>query len=311
MVVAVTKEIPKTYAWCESGFYSGSVPEALSNEGARVYQLLQEYFSSVTTYDLAIDEIRAQIELLAPGTSFLNQISDLVRLSETIQKVRGTKKSGAISGVLLLLQDIDIALSEIEYAALAFNHVPPKQMETPNILDESWIDLSYARFDRTLSKVTMVSVTDWNDGSGQRFKKRLFWRDLLPRFVERSVVQSVFDNFDENVDGFIPVQGDEKQLKEATDLAFSLITLASATPTYVRPSSLVGAIGLFGDKWLVPSNGDGKVDREEFYALVKAFQDIAWLANVSSGDREMTIHELAHTVLSLLFGCDSYWEKAS
>lgn len=294
MAVTLAQTADKTYQWWDTNFHPRYTPDSIENEWKTGLEIAKDYFRNTHTFDLNNDELRAQVRVLMPEAELGERIPDLAKASERLLSHKGERSYGILYGLLHLFEGADQVARELRPIARYF--APCAQSENCPVLARR------ALTSPTLRPLTMISSQDWNRQamaglSGSALPRRrdnsIQWKTVLKRMLERAVIRNLFRAYDKNNDGAIPyVAKTPEDLNEATDIAYTIISLASspigteskadAIPLVIKPSAVVSAVGLVADKWILPGNGNGEIDVNEFYAALKIYEDISFIAHNST-----------------------------
>jgi hypothetical protein len=293
--IQAARQIDKTYQWWETDFHPAKTPDAIEKEWQGVLELAKNYFRTTPMFDIDTDEMRAQVRVLFPTSDFPDRIPDLVKASRKLLARAGDTHPGLVYGLLHMFEGTDVAARSIRESSPMFLRCADTAACS--------IPMRHALDYPLLKSVALVSAKDWafNPASFKRAGAKmkaplrqsgaLEWKAVLNRFIEKSVMGNIFAAFDHNGDSFIAYTGEtQEDIREATDVAYNIIGILSSAkradgetaPVYVKPSTVIGAIGLIADKWVLQGNSDGKIDANEFYAALKLYEDVSFISQHSA-----------------------------
>ncbi|MCM2324030.1 MAG: hypothetical protein NDJ90_12290 [Oligoflexia bacterium] len=292
IAIESARAAPLTFQWALTDLHPAHFPKGIETEWRAALSQVREYFSSPELHSYSTDQLRFAFSSLSStddGTTGL--LPDVVRVAE---KLSGEPRAGLrVAPLLPLLDDVDELAKGFREAASAFDCMSKPSDEC----EVSARQVLRGPLENTLmsrialkGRLSYPRVYDAERPEIRPLDGTLSWQETMVRLLERAAITRIFDAFDSNRDGRIPFATgtSSKEAQEAMDLAFTFLRFISAdatrkdregheipaAPILVKPGSLYGLIGLIGDEWLPDGNTDGALNAEEFYGVLKVYEDI-------------------------------------
>jgi len=280
--------IPQLQLWATDHTLPQNIPKGLVEEAGAVAAVWKRYFGENTFAPIDKDLLAWSLDQLDPRSKLSTLAGDLVRVSQRLsppnQKERGLHPKALVP----LLDQLPEIARGLQKAALGFGECKDFYgCETT---------LRKASKNSALKLVALKGRREWWPGGdgvaipAKRLEMPFSWRSAMERLTERAFVVKLFSVFDKNQDGKLSLEASsEEELAEVLDLGFTFlrfITLESSSPSHdekeekvaamvpIKPGPLTKVLGLLGDRWMPDGDQDRTLSADEFFSVVKIYDDI-------------------------------------
>lgn len=280
-----------TFRWGNHEVMPQYTPEGLAEEWVSIAALWKNYFAQRYFAYIESDPLSWVLKKTHRRSRLSELAGDIVRASQRLSPA-GERQPGLHPVGLVPLLDTTAQIALDIYASrLAFGSCSPNT--------RCAIPLRKALAHPVLKEVALKGgIEHWRYEEvtpEKRLDYEISWATALSRLTERKFVGQLFDAFDSNKDGKIPLEGvTTEDLNETFDLAFTFLRFLSVegspsppktddsvpeeqlpTLILVKPGPLYRILGLIGDRWMTDGNGDRALDSDEFFSVMKVYSDIS------------------------------------
>lgn len=280
--------VPRFQLWLAERGLPQNMPAQLVEEANAAAEVWKRYFGENSFNSIDKDLLAWALEQLTPNSNLSTLAGDLVRVSQRLSASTGARDRGLHPrSVLPLLDQLPEIARNFQSAAPAFGTCESKS--------RCEISLREAVENPMLRLVAMKGPRSWWPSSRKELPKRrldmhIGWESAVSRLIERAFVTKLFSVFDKNHDGLLSLESSSaEELTETLDLGFTFlrfITLESSSPKHdeseekvpamipIKPGPLTKVLGLLGDRWMPDGDQDGALNADEFFSVVKVYNDI-------------------------------------
>lgn len=288
----------ETFHWGAREALPHAIPTALPQEWGKIATIWKRYFDEGSFAPIESQRLDWALKQLNPRSTLSQLAGDIVRVTQRL-----SPRDRVYGG----LHPVGIAPLLDEAARVAADLVAIREaFPACETAYQCRLPLRVASAHPILSKVAFkggVNYWMYSDDSKPVPEKRLDyplqWEQTAVRLVHRRLFHRVFQAFDRNHDGLIPLEGQKmEELEETFDLAYTFlrfIAVENRKPqkegekeeqlpqlVVVKPGPLYKVLGLIGDRWMPDGNRDKALDAEEFFSVLKVYEDIQERARSAS-----------------------------
>lgn len=281
------RAIPHFLQWTVARLVPQSLPAELESESVAFAEIWKTYFRENRFSPIDTGLLSWSLEQLDRRSQLFSLTGDLVRVSQRLSP-KDRRYSGLHPiGLLPLLDQIPRVVRDMREAAPSFGACEYEY--------QCKVSLRKALTIPSLGQIALKGSQEFyffSDPSvpTKRLDFPLRWSVAKERFLERALITKLFSVFDQDQDGLLSLEAESvEEIRDTMDLAFTFmrfISLENTAPAQsveeqkvpglvpIKPGPLSRALGLIGDRWMLDGNNDKKLNAEEFYSVVKIYNEI-------------------------------------